>query len=171
MLIITQALQFVPRTSAVARVLSCRRCIFSSSIIPQILSDENLCIRFLVGEKPWRWLKIFVLCDTMQFASFMFISASIDFIDYLVDVLLPLLLRRRYFQTTLRSCVVQRADNKHAEYVMKALCNIPSLSSLKIGGQISSSFPALNLFGTSLESLALYQAGSVTSAFSNSRNT
>lgn len=133
MKIFTQSLAFITHTyGATAAFLTCRNCIFNSSVIPELLSDEDLSSTYAGFLGALRWYEIFALSDTMQFASNMtFAATGMEPEELVENVLQPLLTTKRYFSTTLQSCSIFVEDICNA--LIPQIAQVKTLSYLCLG--------------------------------------
>ena len=136
MRIFTRAFQLLSQSApaTAAAFITSRRCIFSSSVIPEFLSDEHSSIELIGGEKNGHvWVFIFVLSDTMQFASFLYVPqlGSSIMKQYHERVLKHLLHNMKYFSSTLQRCVVLGEASPTPEFI-RDLSTIRTLRELKL---------------------------------------
>ena len=135
MKIFTQAFQAVSHNlpSSSAFLASCH-CIFSSSIIPEILSNEDLSRKLIMAHEDdhsaMKLLKMFALSDTMQFGSMMFCSGEDHHLqEFDSEILSPLLTTKRYFSSTLQRCTIHSTTLSQA--IVNILTHLSQVRSLK----------------------------------------
>ena len=78
------------------------RPLFNCSIIPYLLSDEELWRRFSFRDRELKWYLLFALSDTLQFASRMCVPLQSDSIVFAEKILKPLINDHPYFTRTLK---------------------------------------------------------------------
>ena len=133
MKIFTQAFQAISNDlpSSTAFLASCH-CILSSSIIPEILSNEDLSRELIMTEdvhsSPMKLLKVFVLSDTMQFGSMMFCPGA-NLQEFESEILTPLLKTKRYFSSTLQRCTIH--STTLSQSIVNILTHLSQVRSLK----------------------------------------
>lgn len=162
--IFTQAIIIIShQKGSVAGALSCRHCLFHSSTIPQLLSNEQSTkIFFETGNQHRPFYALFALSDTYQFSQRLIITNGLDENWFLNSVLNPLLETKRYFSCSLQSCEIACSE---PEYLIPALAKIRSLHRLVRwnGVSLSSLMQTLETF-QGLETLELRDCRDMTSS-------
>ena len=126
MKIFTQSLQYLSnRIPQAIAFLSSRHCIFSSSVIPELLSDDACQMAWIHHNiQPMLLLRVLVLCDTMQFAQKVFVplysTSKKGMKEYHDEILLPLFQTKRYFSSTLQTVVLHVLSMPHSVTTTKA---------------------------------------------------
>ena len=115
MKIFTQAFKHLTHNLPQATAfLASRHCIFSSSVIPEFLSEDSHESRHLLlynREDYMNILRIFILSDTMQFSSTMMIPNSDDS-NFTEEILLPLLRTKNIFHLPSENVFLSFATSK-----------------------------------------------------------
>jgi len=136
--IFTQSIAFLTTNShrpSVVSFLTCLRYIFNSSVIPEILSNnepellQKIVTRYC--KEASAWYRLFARSDTMQFSPTLIIPVNYRS-GFMEEILLPLKKNMRYFSCTLQRCEIGHRDLcGDREGVLAFLADVRSLIHLE----------------------------------------